>query len=89
MREIGALRKRGYSTSEIATKTDFSDEYVNAICYLLEHGEERLLAGIERGVIPRRKRMKRSHFPTTRFLPFGGLVLSQNWVAGKGYAAVR
>lgn len=52
MREIGALRKRGYSTAEIATKTDFSDEYVNAICYLLEHGEERLLAGIERGVIP-------------------------------------
>lgn len=52
MREIGALRKRGYSISEIATKTDFSDEYVNAICYLLEHGEERLLAGIDRGVIP-------------------------------------
>ena len=52
MREIGALRKRGYSTTEIAVKTDFSDEYVNAICYLLDHGEERLLAGIERGVIP-------------------------------------
>jgi ParB family chromosome partitioning protein len=52
MREIGALRGRGYSINEIATKTDFSDEYVNAICYLLEHGEERLLAGIERGVIP-------------------------------------
>jgi ParB family transcriptional regulator, chromosome partitioning protein len=52
MREIGALRKRGYSITEIAAKTDFSDEYVNAICYLLDHGEERLLAGIERGVIP-------------------------------------
>ena len=52
MREIGALRKRGYSTAEVAAKTDFSDEYVNAICYLLDHGEERLLAGIERGVIP-------------------------------------
>ena len=52
MREIGTLRQRGYSTGEIAAKTDFSDEYVNAICYLLDHGEERLLAGIERGVIP-------------------------------------
>jgi ParB family chromosome partitioning protein len=52
LREIGALRKRGYSSAEIAAKTDFSDEYVNAICYLLDHGEERLLAGIERGVIP-------------------------------------
>jgi len=52
MREIGALRKRGYAIGEIAAKTDFSDEYVQAICYLLDHGEERLLAGIDRGVIP-------------------------------------
>jgi ParB family chromosome partitioning protein len=52
MREIGALRKRGYSAGEIAAKTDFSEEYIHAICYLLDHGEERLLAGIDRGVIP-------------------------------------
>src|SRR5438094_2707142 len=51
MHEIGALRKRGYAVTEIATKTDFSDEYVNAICYLLEHVEERLLAVVDRGVI--------------------------------------
>lgn len=52
MRQIGALRERGYSVTEIAAKTDFSDEYISAICYLLDHGEERLLAGIERGLIP-------------------------------------
>jgi ParB family chromosome partitioning protein len=52
MRQITALRDRGYSVTEIAAKTDFSDEYVSAISYLLDHGEERLLAGIERGVIP-------------------------------------
>jgi ParB family transcriptional regulator, chromosome partitioning protein len=52
MREIGALRKRGYSTPEIAAKTDFSDEYINSICHLLDEGEERLLAAIERGVMP-------------------------------------
>lgn len=52
MREIGALRERGYSTNEIAAKTDFSGEYVSAICYLLDHGEERLIAAVERGVIP-------------------------------------
>jgi ParB family chromosome partitioning protein len=52
MREIGALRTRGYSTGEIAAKTDFSDEYVNAICYLLDHGEERLLTAVERGIMP-------------------------------------
>ena len=52
VREIGALRQRGYSITEIAVKTDFSDEYVYAICYLLDHGEERLLAGVEKGIIP-------------------------------------
>lgn len=51
VREIGALRERGHSQSEIAAKTDFSEEYVHAICYLLDHGEERLLAGMERGTI--------------------------------------
>ncbi len=52
VREIGALQERGYSITEIATKTDLSEEYVYAICYLLQHGEERLLAGLEKGIIP-------------------------------------
>lgn len=52
VRQIGALRERGYSVGEIAAKTDFSDEYISAIAHLLEHGEERLLEGIERGLIP-------------------------------------
>lgn len=50
--EIGSLKKRGYSVPEIAAKTDFSPEYIYAICYLLENGEERLIAGVERGIIP-------------------------------------
>lgn len=52
VREIAALRERDYSVTEIAVKTDFSDEYVYAICYLLDHGEERLMAGVEKGIIP-------------------------------------
>lgn len=52
MREIGALKERGYTTNEIAAKTDLSPEYITAICYLLEHGEERLIAAVERGIIP-------------------------------------
>ena len=52
VKEIGALKDRGYSTQEIATKTDFSAEYVWAICFLLDNGEERLIAAVERGVIP-------------------------------------
>lgn len=50
--QIGNLKKRGYSNSQIAAKTDFSPEYVYAICYLLEHGEERLLTAVERSIIP-------------------------------------
>lgn len=49
---IGALKARGYSHKEIAAKVDFSLEYIDAICYLLEHGEEKLIAAVERGVIP-------------------------------------
>jgi ParB family chromosome partitioning protein len=52
MSEIGTLKQRGYSIPEIAAKTDFSTEYIYAICYLLENGEERLLNGVERGIIP-------------------------------------
>lgn len=52
LREIGSLKDRGYGTSEIAAKTGFTPEYIHAICYLLEHGEKRLLSAIERGVLP-------------------------------------
>lgn len=41
-----------YSITQIASKTDFSEEYIYAISYLLDHGEQRLLAAVERGVIP-------------------------------------
>jgi len=52
MREIGTLKDRGYTKTEIAAKIDFTADYITAICYLLEHGEERLLVAIERGVMP-------------------------------------
>lgn len=52
VRSIGALRERGYSYQEIAAKVDFSTEYVYAICYLLENGEEKLINAVERGVVP-------------------------------------
>src|SRR6476620_2017519 len=34
IRSIGELRKRGYTISEIASKTAFSEEYIHAICFL-------------------------------------------------------
>ncbi|MBI2254738.1 MAG: ParB N-terminal domain-containing protein [Proteobacteria bacterium] len=52
IKEIGTLRDRGYSKVDIAKKTDFSEEYVFAILYLLDHGEERILTAVEKGIIP-------------------------------------
>jgi len=52
IREIGALKERGYSAAEIAAKTDFTPEYIRDICYLLEHAERRLLVAVERGIMP-------------------------------------
>src|SRR6202022_2903910 len=52
MREIGALKDRGYTNAEIAAKIDFTPDYIAAICYLLEHGENRLLAAVEGGGMP-------------------------------------
>jgi ParB family chromosome partitioning protein len=52
VRAIGSLRERGYTHQEIAAKVDFGPEYVGAICYLLENGEEKLINAVERGVIP-------------------------------------
>jgi ParB family transcriptional regulator, chromosome partitioning protein len=42
----------GYTNAEIAAKIDLTPDYIAAICYLLEHGEERLLVAVERGVMP-------------------------------------
>ena len=52
LRDIGELRKRGYSDPEIATKTGLSKIYVQSIGRLLEEGETRLIAAVETGQIP-------------------------------------
>lgn len=52
IREVGSLRDRGYNHTEIAQKVGFSGEYVWAILYLIDHGEDRLLNAVERGIIP-------------------------------------
>lgn len=52
MREIGALRARGYSDSAIGEKIGVGASWVNMIASLLERGEERLVAAVETGLIP-------------------------------------
>jgi ParB family chromosome partitioning protein len=52
LREISALKSRGYGTTEIAQKIDLAHGYVSGIIHLLEQGEERLLAAVEDGRMP-------------------------------------
>lgn len=52
VREIRALKERGYSNAEIARKTDLDLTYVRGILQLLDRGEERLLQAVEKGHLP-------------------------------------
>jgi ParB family chromosome partitioning protein len=52
MREVGALRKRGYSDAEIAEKIGVTPSWVGMIVGLLEKGEERLISAVDSGLIP-------------------------------------
>jgi len=52
LRDIGELRKRGYSDPEIATKTGLHQSYVQTIGRLLAEGETRLIVAVETGRIP-------------------------------------
>jgi ParB family chromosome partitioning protein len=52
LREISTLKARGYNITEIAKKIDLAKSYVAGICHLLENGEERLLAAVEKGRVP-------------------------------------
>jgi ParB family chromosome partitioning protein len=52
VREISALKERGYSHAEIAQKTDLESSYVRAILQLLNKGEDRLLQAVDRGQLP-------------------------------------
>lgn len=51
MREIGELRARGHSETQIAEMIGMSASWVNMISCLLDNGEERLLDAVERELI--------------------------------------
>lgn len=52
MREVGALRKRGYTDADIAQKIGVTPSWVSMIVGLLEKGEEKLVAAVDAGLIP-------------------------------------
>jgi ParB family chromosome partitioning protein len=52
LKEISALKIRGYTAEEISKKLDMDRTYVYGIMHLLDRGEERLIDGVERGTLP-------------------------------------
>lgn len=52
LQDIGGMKERGYSDTEIADKTGLSYDYVHAVSRLLERGEKRLLRAVETGYLP-------------------------------------
>jgi ParB family transcriptional regulator, chromosome partitioning protein len=52
LQEIGRLRQRGHTEPAIAEMLGVSSSWVNMITRLLDHGEQRLLRGVESGLIP-------------------------------------
>jgi ParB family chromosome partitioning protein len=51
-RELLVLKDRGSSNAEIAARIGVSEKYVYDLLRLLEKGEDRLVAAVERGDIP-------------------------------------
>lgn len=49
---IRQLFEKGYSQTEISTKTGLTSTYVSGILNLLKQGEERLLVAVEKGMVP-------------------------------------
>jgi len=49
---LPVLRAKGYTTAEIAKKTNLDDSYINGILQLLERGEQRLIQAVEKCVMP-------------------------------------
>ena len=52
MREIESLHQRGYNEIDIGRKLGVTSSWVGMLLGLLEHGEERLVAAVETGLVP-------------------------------------
>ena len=50
--QIARLRDEGYSATVIATKIGLHQTFVSGVLNLWDHGEERLIRGVEQGLMP-------------------------------------
>lgn len=89
MREIGALRSRGFTDAAIARKIGVGASWVNMIASLLERGEERLVAAVETGLIPITLAMEISRAETEEAQNLLLDAYETGQLRGKKLAAVR
>jgi len=89
MREISALRSRGYSDTAIAEKIGVGTSWVNMIASLLERGEERLVTAVETGLIPITLAMEISKAETEEVQSLLLDAYETGKLRGKKLAAVR
>lgn len=89
MREVGALRNRGYSEAEIARKIGVVSSWVSMVVSLLERGEERLVAAVETGLIPISLAMEISRAETEEAQSLLLDAYETGKLRGKKLAAVR
>jgi len=52
LKGIRVLEERGYSPAQISLKTNLDAGYVSAILHLLKNGEQRLIAAVEKKILP-------------------------------------
>lgn len=89
MREISALRARGYTDAAIAEKIGIGSSWVNMVVTLLERGEERLVAAVETGLIPITLAMEISRAETEEAQNLLLDAYEAGQLRGKKLAAVR
>jgi ParB family chromosome partitioning protein len=89
MREISALRSRGFSDAAIAEKIGVGASWVNMIASLLERGEERLVSAVESGLIPVSLAMEISRAETEEVQNLLLDAYETGKLRGKKLAAVR
>lgn len=89
MREIGALRSRGYNDATIAEKIGVGTSWVSMIASLLERSEERLVAAVETGLIPITLAMEISKAETEQAQNLLLDAYETGQLRGKKLAAVR
>lgn len=89
MREISALRARGYTDAAIAEKIGIGSSWVNMVVTLLERGEERLVAAVETGLVPITLAMEISRAETEEAQNLLLDAYEAGQLRGKKLAAVR